>query len=130
MEKRLFPWFNLSVSESHYFKSEEPDSLSHAEQSKDTYDPWQNFSFKDALPSKFERDSFTSLLFGYFDANRFPIRQTDLCHLLTPHPDIAEPEKHTVELNFYKYHFENILSFAENISPSIESNASHPSDKG
>lgn len=122
---------------SHYFESDEtlrhfqPDFLCHTEHPEDEYSLWQNFSFKDILLSKFERDSFSTLLFDYFDAERFPIRQTDLCYLLTPYSNIAktEPEKHTVELNFYKCHFQNILSFAENISPFIESNALHPAGK-
>ncbi len=103
------------------------ETLCHTEPAKDIYLSCQVVSFQGTLPKPVS-DSLKELLFDYFNADRFPIHQPSLYHLLTPDADITEPKKHTVEKNFYKYHQENILALAENITPSMEQNASHPND--
>ena len=104
--------------------SQQNQTSNHAESQKSGGSLWPDFSFQDTLSARYERDSFTSLLFDYLDIGRLT-PAPDLYHMITPYSDITEPQKHTVECNFYKRHMENILSFAENITPSIESNALH-----
>ena len=112
---------------SHYFQPEKPSDS--AERSGDTDPIWQDFSFINTLSAKYERDSFKTLLFDYLNMDRL-IPHPDLYHMLTPYQDkIKELGKHTEELNFYKSHFENILSFAESITLPIKSDAPHQSGR-
>jgi hypothetical protein len=118
----------LSIQQDCSDGSQQNQSLNHAESLESADSLWQDFSFHDTLSTKYERDSFKLLLFDYLNMNRLtPI--PDLYHMITPYSDITEHQKHTVESNFYKYHMENILSFAENITPSIESNVLHQPGK-
>lgn len=118
---------SMHKDHSHYFQPEKPSDS--AERSGNTDPIWQDFSFKGTLSTKYERDSFTTLLFDYLNTDRL-IPHPNLYHMLTPYQDkIKELGKHTEELNFYKSHFENILSFAESITLPIKSDAPHQSDR-
>lgn len=85
---------------------------------------YQEYSYKDALSSKYECDSFKQLLLDYFKPERPFSSIPSLYDLLTTDSDFINGSNNlqtrTVELNFHKNHFQNILSFAENITPFIQ----------
>lgn len=97
------------------------DSLYHEDSSEASKLLYRDYNYCDILISKYERESFKDLLLNYFKPER-PFRQhTDIYDLLMPTSQLTHKEisTHTEELNFYKHHSQNILSFAETITPFI-----------
>ena len=121
-------YFVISQDYSHFFESEKilydfyEDSL-YTNPSETSYALYRDYNYTNNLKSEFERDSFTHLLLDYFKPERLSIPQPSLYELLIAYSGTnhkpADLSAHTEELNFHKYHRENILSFAENITPFI-----------
>lgn len=103
------------------FRSFYEDSL-YNNPSKTSYALYRDYCYIENLKSEFEKDSFEHLLLDYFNPERLTTKQPSLYDLLIPYFKVkkhTDLNKHPDELNFHKYHRENILSFAESITPSI-----------